>query len=43
VQIIVTENNETWQGRILGLGDNGVVYTLNNKNEWEGNIWKFAD
>lgn len=28
---------------LLGLGDDGVVYALNNENEWEGNIWKFAD
>lgn len=26
VQIFPMENNECWQGRVLGLGDDGVVY-----------------
>lgn len=26
VQIFPMENNECWQGRVLGLGNDGVVY-----------------
>lgn len=43
IQIVVTENNSVWQGIILGLGDDGIVYTLNHKNEWIEKIYKFVD
>lgn len=30
IQILQTENNYSWQGAILGLGDDGVLYELSH-------------
>ena len=32
IQIFPMENNEGWQGHVLGLGDDGVVYIDNHSN-----------
>lgn len=32
IQILRTENNMTWQGAILGLGDDGCLYELKHDN-----------
>jgi hypothetical protein len=29
IQVIKTEDNHMWQGALLGLGDDGVLYELN--------------
>ena len=34
IQILVTENNEIWQGMLIGLGDDGLVY-----HQSRGDIW----
>jgi len=40
IQIIATENNRTWQGAIIGLGDDGCLYEL--KHDFSG-WFKLAD
>lgn len=38
IQIFPMENTQTWQGHILGLGDDGVVYVDTHscgKSGWE--------
>lgn len=35
IQLVATENDVTWQGRLLGLGDNGVTYVVNGRGRWE--------
>jgi len=36
IQFMAMDNNETWQGHILGLGDDGVLYIDDGKNaSWE--------
>lgn len=35
IQIIPMPNNFEWQGALLGLGDDGVLYILGNGNVWE--------
>ena len=38
IQIVMTENNYSWQGKILGLGSDGSLYVLeelNGKKWWE--------
>jgi len=32
IQILQTENNFTWQGIVLGLGDDGILYYLKHDN-----------
>jgi len=32
IQILKTENDYTWQGAVLGLGDDGVLYELKYDN-----------
>ena len=34
IQILVTPNDACWQGRILGLCDNGITYEVNHKGRW---------
>ena len=43
IQILFTESHSTWQGRLLGLGDDGVVYTLDQKGNWEPFIRPLGD
>lgn len=33
IQIVPMENNATWQGVILGLGDDGVVYEFSTSEQ----------
>lgn len=33
IQIIPMENNHAWQGAILGLGDDGVVYEFSSTQQ----------
>ena len=38
IQMMGMPNDECWQGHILGLGDNGVVYIsshLNGNDKWD--------
>jgi len=35
IQLLLTENNERWQGRLLGLANNGATYYVNKSGEWE--------
>ena len=34
VQMIVTPNNSEYQGILLGLGSDGVVYRTDSDNKW---------
>jgi hypothetical protein len=34
IQILITPNDSTWQGRLLGLSDDGVTYAAENDG-WE--------
>jgi hypothetical protein len=34
IQILFAPQNNTWQGKLLGLGDDGVVY-FDNNGKWE--------
>jgi len=34
IQILATPNDPCWQGRMLGLCDNGVTYEVNHKGVW---------
>ena len=47
IQIIATENSNMWQGCLLGLGDDGVVYIESYRNkEVSWNVYlplKFKD
>jgi len=35
IQLILMPQDQRWQGRLLGLGDNGVTYELSDKGKWE--------
>ena len=35
VQLLMTPNDSTWQGRLLGLGNNGVTYVCGYNGTWE--------
>ena len=35
IQILLTEENSKWQGRLLGLADDGFTYAVNNDGLWE--------
>ena len=35
IQLLKLENDAIWQGRLLGLGDNGITYKLDTKGRWE--------
>lgn len=32
VQILIGPNNQEWQGRLVGLGDDGILYVAHNGN-----------
>lgn len=34
IQIVFSPNDSTWQGRLLGLGDDGVTYELGPEGHW---------
>ena len=38
VQLLIAPNDETWQGVILGLGDDGVTYSVGQSGKWESYI-----
>ncbi len=31
IQVLIAPDNSTWQGILIGLGDNGIVYRAENK------------
>ena len=31
IQIVITQNDSTWQGNLIGLGDDGKVYVAEPK------------
>ena len=35
IQILTTEHNEMWQGRLLGLSSDGTVYSVGTSGLWE--------
>ena len=35
IQLLKLENDSTWQGRLLGLGNNGITYELNKNGKWQ--------
>jgi hypothetical protein len=35
IQLLQTEISGDWEGRILGLGSDGVTYEINLKGRWE--------
>lgn len=35
IQLLKTENDAKWQGRLLGLGDDGVTYECGPVGRWE--------
>lgn len=43
IQILVAPNDATWQGMLLGLGDDGITYMVGSKNMWEPMIRPIAD
>lgn len=34
IQLLMTPNDSTWQGTLLGLADNGVVYKSSRDSQW---------
>jgi len=42
IQLLLTENNGTWQGRLLGLGNDGVTYVA-EKEGWKLFITKIHE
>lgn len=35
IQLLQLVNDHVWQGRILGLGDDGVTYEVGKSGRWE--------
>ena len=35
VQLLMTPQDATWQNRLIGLGSDGVTYSVNYKGFWE--------
>ena len=35
VQLLMTPQDATWQNRLLGLGSDGVTYSVSHKGFWE--------
>ena len=35
VQILIAPNDNIWQGRLIGLGSNGVTYEVGSSGKWE--------
>jgi hypothetical protein len=35
VQLLMTPQDQTWQNRMIGLGSDGVTYSVNHKGFWE--------
>jgi len=35
IQILIAPNDATWQGILLGLGDDGVTYQVGTGTKWE--------
>ena len=35
VQLLMTPQDATWQNRLIGLGSDGVTYSVNHKGFWE--------
>ena len=34
IQLLKLENDAIWQGKLLGLGSDGVIYELNKDGRW---------
>jgi len=34
IQILIAPNDCHWQGKLLGLGDDGIVYALTDEGDW---------
>ena len=34
IQLLKCENNDQWQRRMLGLGDDGITYEVDNSGHW---------
>ena len=35
IQILIAPNDSTWQGILLGLGDDGITYQVGTGAKWE--------
>lgn len=35
IQLLITPNDATWQGRLLGLGSDGATYEAGTSGRWE--------
>jgi len=35
IQILIAPNDSTWQGILLGLGDDGITYQVGTGTKWE--------
>jgi len=35
IQILIAPNDSTWQGILLGLGDDGITYRVGTGTRWE--------
>ena len=42
IQLVLTDDDAKWQGRLLGLGDDGITYECNHQGRWEPFIPKLG-
>ena len=43
IQIVFAESGSIWEGRLLGLGDDGTVYAIDPDGNWEPFIPPLGD